>query len=64
MSVVLRWYKDGKPDGTVPYPFLTADDGAPLEFPDEAAAVDWIGADLVYNEALGCGWRVVPLGSE
>lgn len=61
MSVVLRWYTDGAPDEKVPYPFLAADDGAPLEFPDEEAAIDWIGKDLIYSEARKTGWRVVPL---
>lgn len=64
MSVVLRWYTDGKPDNETAFPFLTAADGGPLEFSDEAAAIDWIGSELLYNETLRRGWRVVAVGSE
>lgn len=60
MAVVLRWYTDDQPDNAVPYPFLTADDGEPLEFPSRREAVEYIGADLLYNEITGSGWRVVP----
>jgi hypothetical protein len=61
VSVFLRWYTDGRPDNSVPHPFLTADDGAPLEFPSEEDAVEYIGADLMENQVTGSGWRAVAV---
>lgn len=62
MSVVLRWYTDGQPDDNVPYPYLTDDNGDPMEFPDEDSAIEWVGSALIYREGDRCtqGWRAVP----
>ena len=61
MSIILRWYTDGEPDYTVPYPVLTDDeDGEVVEFATVEEAEAFAGTWSLDGGENTSGWRAVP----